>query len=284
LADLVINIAAGAALAFFGTAAAESMEETAIEMEELPWSKDSCEMLKGFTVQTENASAGLPSGVVATEVSPALKTHLLQAGLTHYLGENRLILKNTDAVLYIWKWLCMSRFKNLIFCDTATILITARINGKSLALNSLSNLINLHNELDQPLSEFSELRKYCYKGMLEQILHSLSDNHTVISTKVRGNEINFYALSRMVPVGEHIVICGNDEVSRPYITVLRRLDDEWQYCNFNCGVMFAKRSNLSAIYREFFWSHTRNEPDISLILKLKDDFIEEVIPEADIIA
>ncbi|MCY4178434.1 MAG: hypothetical protein OXD32_08100, partial [Endozoicomonadaceae bacterium] len=282
LADLVINIAAGAALAFFGAAAAESLEGTATEMEALSWPKGPCKMLKGFAAQTESASTGLPPGVVASEVGLALKTHLLQAGLVNYGRGNLLILKNTDAVLYTWEWLCMSRFKNLIFCDTATVLITARINGKPLSLDLLSDLIDLKNELDQPLSGYSEATEYYEK--LEQILNSLSDNHTAIRTRTKRNQINFYALSWMVPVGEHIVIIGTHEINGSHITVLRRLNDEWQYCNFNCGIMFAKRSNLSAIYREFFWSHTRDKPDICLILKLKDRFIEEVIPEYDIIA
>ena len=172
----------------------------------------------------------------------------------------------------------MSRFKCLTLCETATILMTARINDKSLSLDAFSNLMNLKNEAAKFSAGNSELQAYYEK--LEEVLNSLSDNHTVISKKTEMNEEIFYTLNCIVPVGEYIVMCGDNDTSGTHITVLQRLNDEWQYCAFsNCGRIFARRSNLSAIYKKFFWSYKRNEPDIYFMLKLRDGFVDAVIPE-----
>ncbi|MCY4329679.1 MAG: RHS repeat-associated core domain-containing protein, partial [Endozoicomonadaceae bacterium] len=278
LADLVINIAAGAAVAFFG-AAAESLEGTATETEGLLCPKNSCELLTESTRKANNNTMRLPPGAAVSEIGSILRIHLIQSGFSRYIGEeNDLILKDTNAVIYVWKWLRMSRFKCLTLCETATILMTARINDKSLSLDAFSNLMNLKNEAAKFSAGNSELQAYYEK--LEEVLNSLSDNHTVISKKTEMNEEIFYTLNCIVPVGEYIVMCGDNDTSGTHITVLQRLNDEWQYCAFsNCGRIFARRSNLSAIYKKFFWSYKRNEPDIYFMLKLRDGFVDAVIPE-----
>ncbi|MCY4178376.1 MAG: hypothetical protein OXD32_07800, partial [Endozoicomonadaceae bacterium] len=279
LADLVINIAAGAALAFFGTAAAESMEGTAAEMEELIWLKGPCNMIKVYGTRKVYKVTALPEGVEASEIVPALKAHILQTGLSRYLSEgDNLVIKDKRTIIYLWKWLRMSKFKDLILCDTGTLFITSRINGKPLSLDTYSSLMQIRNESLQPSSTQQVLN--AYQIALQTVLESLSDGTHTVKMNEESDPIDVYALSWIVPVGEYIVICGEDDIAGGHMTVLRRLDDAWQCCTFNlCGHIYAERSNLSAIYREYFWSYSQNEPYICFILKLRDRFIEEVIPE-----
>ncbi len=279
LADLVINIAAGAALAFFGTAAAESMEGTAAEMEGLIWLKGPCNMIKIVGTRKIYKVTALPEGVEASEIVPALKAHILQAGLSHYLSEgDNLVIKDAKTIIYLWKWLRMSKFKDLILCDTGTLFITSRINGKPLSLDTYSSLMHLRNESLQ--SSLTQQVLDAYQIALQTVLESLSDGTHTVKMNEESDPIDVYALSWIVPVGEYIVICGEDDIAGGHMTVLRRLDDAWQCCIFNlCGHIYAERSNLSAIYREYFWSYSQNEPYICFILKLRDRFIEEVIPE-----
>ncbi len=277
-ADLAINIAAGAAMAFFGVAAAESLEEKATEMQELFWPKGPFNMLKGSAAQTSEGVMILPPGVAASGIGSALKAHLLQSSYADFIsGGNNLVLKDIIAILHVWWWLRMSKFKNLILCDTGAIFMTARINGTPLSLDAYSTLLYLRNRFMQSPGESNGI---AYFNKLREILNSLSDSkNTIIMTKgEQSQQINFYALSRIVPVGEYIVICGTaGEISYGHIGVLRRMDDAWQSYNFENNGMSVVRDNLDAIYRKFFWSSSQNAPNIYFILKLRDRFVSKII-------
>ena len=99
-------------------------------------------------------------------------------------------------------------------------------------------------------------------------------------TKGKGSQqINFYTLSRIVPVGEYIVIAGGsgDGPTRPHIGVLQRRNDAWKMYSLKpSGDGGTYETILDIMYRSFFWSYTNNRPHIHRVLKLRDDFVEDL--------
>ncbi|MCY4330444.1 MAG: hypothetical protein OXC48_10270, partial [Endozoicomonadaceae bacterium] len=264
LADLAVNIAAGAALAFLGAAA----EETAIEMKMMYRPKGAYQM---FRVSNPVI---LPRDLVVRSIGSELKTYLLQNRLFDLIDKNNnLIIKDAKGIDIIWEWLITSKFHSLIVCDTEAILLTARINGKPLSLNLFSAFIDTCCCYESKISHV-----LTYQKSLDNILNSVADgSHTVIRKPLK----HPYTLSEMVPDGEYIVIGGGgdrfDQSHLSHIGVLQKLNFAWKIYNLDGnGIKFCDIDCLDIIYREYFWSDTKNSPEIHFTLKLRDRFTEDV--------
>ncbi len=264
LADLAVNIAAGAALAFLGAAA----EETAIEMKMMYRLKGAYQM---FRVSNPVI---LPRDLVVRSIGSELKTYLLQNRLFDLIDKNNnLIIKDAKGIDIIWEWLITSKFHSLIVCDTEAILLTARINGKPLSLNLFSAFIDTCCCYESKISHV-----LTYQKSLDNILNSVADgSHTVIRKPLK----HPYTLSEMVPDGEYIVIGGGgdrfDQSHLSHIGVLQKLNFAWKTYNLDGnGIKFCDIDCLDIIYREYFWSDTKNSPEIHFTLKLRDRFTEDV--------
>ncbi|MCY4330562.1 MAG: RHS repeat-associated core domain-containing protein, partial [Endozoicomonadaceae bacterium] len=274
LADLAVNIASGAALAFLGVAAEENLEETVVEMKAVLRPKFTYQMLKASALATSDNWVNLPPDVIPGTIGSELKNYLIKNNLSDFINKkDGLIIKNAYRITVIWEWLIKSKFESLILCDTVTIILTARINYQPLSLNLFSTFIGSCYEV---VSKNCDM--FIYYKSLDEILNSLSDGiHTVKWEQPK----NPYTLSRMVPVGEYIVIAGGDSTGKfkhPHIGVLQRLDNAWRsYSLDKAGNGLLETNNLDILYRKYFWSYSNNWPEIHCTLKLRDRFTDDII-------
>ncbi|MCY4178022.1 MAG: hypothetical protein OXD32_05960, partial [Endozoicomonadaceae bacterium] len=73
---------------------------------------------------------------------------------------------------------------------------------------------------------------------------------------------------------------GGDRFDQSHLSqigVLQKLNFAWKTYNLDGnGIKFCDIDCLDIIYREYFWSDTKNSPEIHFTLKLRDRFTEDV--------